>query len=52
MHDGDTKLMIQSEDKNLYYLDLNKNKIIEEYDPTPKDDGINDIVAEKKLAEL
>jgi hypothetical protein len=28
MQDGDTKMLIQSEDENLYYYDLNKNKIV------------------------
>lgn len=50
MYDGDAKAMISAEDKSLYSMDMNELRIIEKYKPS--ENGLSDIVPEKKLAEL
>lgn len=51
IHDSDSKLLIQNENSDVCYYDLNEQKLIEQFN-IGNDEKINDIVAEKKFAEL
>lgn len=48
LHDGDSKAVIRGQNGHLYYQDLEKSMLIEEFAPNPK--GIVAIYPEHKLA--